>query len=338
MTKITLKYTLSPEAQRAELAAGRPAHAERAIDLEPTPELTRIAKIAPDGTATIERYVTNVDDRGCYGDSVPGYAVVLHQADHVLSDQADACAFLHECQLAVDAKCHQIATERRDRDAAREAERAANSARVLALAVDDVYDADGEHLGPSLGGVLTEEAQEHARAIRAEAQRRRDAAHERPEVEARAWAAENGECVLGSLPLQRAATEGRRVRREIARLVEARVREYLGASLAGGAALLPEFYGSETRDDVPTAEAYALRDRLVSEAPGLSAAAALPGTQIGYSDVCRIDVKPTGSAEWRTGVIVKVQHPWLTEEIRLAVLCASEAENLPGETEEDDAY
>lgn len=321
MSKIILHYNLSEKAQRAELAAGRPAQRARTFELDPTPELARIATINVDGSAKIERYATHVE---------PGHSIA-HEADRVLTDQADACLFLTECQTAVDREAFRLKSGRAAREAQRAAMVEANSARILALRADDLWDADGEDRSdaPPLGGECSPEAADHRDALHAERTRRRDAARERPEVEARTWAAQYGESALGYLPLQRAATEGRRVRGEITKLVEARIRTALEVSPGSHGVLLPDYYDKAERDDVPTAEAYTLRDILVADAPALARRAALPNTELEVSDVCRIDVAPRGGVDWRTGVIVTVDHPWLTKMLRFAIVCASEADDLP---------
>jgi hypothetical protein len=52
--KIEIRYTLSQSAQRAELGAGRPAHRDRSVFVDPTPELAKIALVSVDGRAVID--------------------------------------------------------------------------------------------------------------------------------------------------------------------------------------------------------------------------------------------------------------------------------------------
>lgn len=60
-TTITLLYCLSTSAQRVELASGRPAHAERRLDLTPDEELATLATITPGGVATIDYRTSPVE-------------------------------------------------------------------------------------------------------------------------------------------------------------------------------------------------------------------------------------------------------------------------------------
>lgn len=328
MTKIVLHYNLSETARRTELAAGRPAHRGRTFELDPTPELARIAEIADDGSAKIRRHSTNVSERGETetGAHVHGYAVVRHEADRVLSDQADACLFLTECRTAVDAKCRELKTQFAEREARCAAERDRRSAEILALTAD-LWDADGCKLDNAAGipsGECSTEAEQHRKALWAEREHRAAAARERPETEARAWAAENGEAALGSLPLQRAAREGKKVRSEISRLVEERVRTAV-AEAAGAAGAVSEHYTWRERDNVPSDEAYHLYDQLCTRISSIVRAMALPSEDVEVGPIARIDIAMSGDEDWRTGVMVTCRHPWLTETIEVAVLCASEA-------------
>lgn len=148
--------------------------------------------------------------------------------------------------------------------------------------------------------------------------------------EARLWAAEHAAARLGSPELARAAREERDVHRTITARSDERVAMTLG-SIAGEGRVV-ETFGSEERKGVPSRDAYALMDFLTGKKDLIAAAAGLPGVSVSIGPVERLDVAPTGPAVWRTGIVVTVEHPWLTGYREFSVL--AEPIDADGDTDE----
>lgn len=312
MSHITLHYVLSDEAQRAELGAGRPAHREREFKLEPTTELAKEANIDKDGNATIEKFRTKFED---YSGDVSrwGSEILIHEADHVLSNQEDALAFLLACDAAVALKQQNLRAaiaEKKRLQAERDAESARHRAERDAV------------------NAVEKAAREEREAHEAEAKRRFAA-------EVQDWAAEYGESRLGSPELKRAARERRDVVSEVRRLARERVRAVTAECLDNVNAPLGyivDTYESQPRDGVPSREAYALVDAIKAALPYIARESGLPDAKAEVSDIMRHDVAPKGDAVWRTGVTVTVSHPWLANAIEVDVI----SEPLPEEEESEE--
>lgn len=297
MSHITLKYVLSEEAQRAELAAGRPAHREREFQLEPTVELAKEAIIDAEGNATIKSLCTKFDASS--GEvSHWGSESVQHEANHVLSDQNQALAFLHTCDTAVRAKRLNILADKEERERLRvkyNAERA--------------------------------EAEAKTKAERLEKEARESEARRRFETEVQDWAAEHS----ASPELKRAARERRAVVSEVRQQAKERVIAAV-TEIVSTIGFVVETYESQPREGVPSREAYALLDLLKSSLLSIADASGLPKAEAKISDILRHDVAPQGSAVWRTGVTVSVDHPWLANAIEVDVTSEAPPEE---EIEED---
>jgi hypothetical protein len=133
--------------------------------------------------------------------------------------------------------------------------------------------------------------------------------------EARRWAREYGRSLLGSPELQRAAGEDRNVLPRIRRLVALAAEHAIEHAIAGlQDARVVKTYATEDRDDVPSAEAYALLDTLTAARGSIAEASALPGAEVTIGPIERYDVAPRGDAVWRTGVRVTLSHPWFDDD------------------------
>lgn len=296
MSHIILHYVLSEEAQRAELAAGRPAHIAREFQLEPTVALAEVATINTEGNATIKRTRTSIAENGYIEHEIE------HRADHVLADQADALAFLYACDAAVAAKRLNILAAKEERD----------QLRV-------------KHDAERVDREAAEKIKEVAQAARENEARRRF------ETEVQDWAAEHGETRLGSPELKRAARERRDVVGEVRRLSKERIIAAV-TEIVQSFGFVVYTYESKPREGVPSREAYALLDVLKSALLSTADAAGVPGAEASVSDILRHDVAPEGAAVWRTGVTVTVSHPWFSSAIEVDVT----SEAPPEDEEDDE--
>jgi hypothetical protein len=81
------------------------------------------------------------------------------------------------------------------------------------------------------------------------------------------------------------------------------------------ATILPadDYCSFETRDRVPSQEAYQIRDAVEAAIPLIVAAIPFPkAVQVELSGFGKLDVTPhERSTEWRAGFEVTVRHPWL---------------------------
>lgn len=145
--------------------------------------------------------------------------------------------------------------------------------------------------------------------------------------DARTWAAEHGGAL--SPQLARAAREGRQVRGEIARLVDAKVSACLGEKHPD-VPRVRAVSDEEDRPDVPSREAYGLYDALVSNVPDLIAAAVIPVALVQIHPISRFEIgEEDEPAVRRTGVRVTLRHPWTTATwVLLAEPLHDEAERL----------
>lgn len=226
--------------------------------------------------------------------------------------------------------------------AAKHAERVANLEQLLArLEADPMigvnkagqwttweigFDAHGdghnwpEPMRPRLAAVRARAEAEIARKAKAEAERQRSIDHDLG-----LWAAEHGGIL--SPEIARAAREGRRVQAAVIEAVERRVTDALRANVRilwrnddtpqflpiWREWILREVDQEEERDDVPTAEAYALLDSVTAAKGAISEAAALPQVAVVVGPIARFDVGTGKNILWRTGVKVTVDHPWIGE-------------------------
>jgi hypothetical protein len=161
----------------------------------------------------------------------------------------------------------------------------------------------------------------------AEKARKVAAAHE-----ARLWLAEHATTRLDAPELGRAARESRRCDATLLEVVTARVSHAVATIVEPllNCNVLERTYGDEVRDDVPSRQAYALLDALIAAAPAIAEQSGLPHAVVEPGPIMRLDVAPKGSAVWRTGLIVEVTHPWLSQSISVPVICE------PLDTDEDE--
>lgn len=122
------------------------------------------------------------------------------------------------------------------------------------------------------------------------------------------WVTENGENVGLELSLIRAAKEGRDVTSAMIDATKARIFAELNA--VEPETVLYAITG-DTYSQAPTTRAYAIRDSLVGRIDEIRKAAILPTPKVTISDFVYVDVAPVGEEVLRTGIEIKVFHPWL---------------------------
>lgn len=343
MAHITLKYILSEAARRYELAQGLSAAEQRTLILSPTSRLAQIAQLDGDnGVIDLSNPVhLTMSGQQVRYPVVPGVSVP-HEADHVLTE-ADGEAWVLAHQAAVQAKVDHLKAEAaaiRMREEAERAQRAAErSAHALALTVDDLYDAAGGKRMGAPDGPMSPEANTHLAAMKALGSARADAARARSRAEQAArlhecelWLSEHAAVKLGDATLGRAAKEHRTglaaaLRKCVRRRVRAIVSSMSGFPCAN-------WYGQEERSDVPTADTYALLDKLVADkSSAILEAVGLPQASVQLT-IHRLDRAPKGTAVWRTGILVTVSHPWL--EATVVAPAYVEDPDVDGDDDDDD--
>jgi hypothetical protein len=130
--------------------------------------------------------------------------------------------------------------------------------------------------------------------------------------------------------LVRAAREGRVVTRALREIWQARIEEVMVKALPVGGRSV-EVYRQSARDDVPSAQAYALFDALLDSVHRLEAV--MDGsTTVRVGEIKRSDVHPSNNRHcWRTTVQVRCEHPWFE-----AWAADYTAEDVPSFDEQED--
>jgi len=323
--KIQIKTNLSTE------AALKLGLTERG-NLLVTPTSDELLALSDDDRQLLACYVASSDDaRGAWQ-----YGTVLHVTAAGWPGVVAGLAAKRE----VDTQKAEAAKRDEENRAKREIERAAERERGLRELTERLVVAEADPASLIVEGRVrsvegdlslyeiapSQEIRERIGAVskRAEAilAERKAEAIERAEAEPRAWCAEHGAAL--SLPLQRAAREGRRVRAELTKLVLDRVRNQItaiGDSLnVDGIGEIATSYNEQLRDGVPSEAAYRVLDACTAARDDITEAAVIPDLKIEIGPIARHDIAEHGTAQWRTGIEITVSHPWLDHDAGFVML------------------
>lgn len=344
MSHIKLHYTITETAARAELAAGRPAHRERELDITPNEYLASVTSLKDDGQASISlRRITFEEsgERSQYGN----YASLTAESPTVLDDTS-AEAWVRDVLRQVDAKSAELREKKQERQretrAAAESEKLKQAEREHQMAaVLDVWERDhaaaraagvantgmlkGFSGGHGDGYCVPNSLHERLKALRGQVTKEAEAERIERERSLLRWVEEHA--AEHSRPeLARAAREGRKLGSTPLELVESVLAE---RCRAGDCAVIMdnEWSGEpEPREDAPSAEAYRIYDALTERAAHL-------GEGLPYSvsvlPISRVDVETEKSnVDYRTCVPVRCG----------GAIVAVLTEPLRREEEESDEY
>lgn len=228
-------------------------------------------------------------------------------------------------------------------DAKRAAERAERVATFLKLGYDDLFDEYGQikngaklfywdelrvdreidcpetraHAKPFFARALVRRSEvaaaKEAAANAAMAQANK--LYESLECDLRAWAVS---CDLLPSNIRRAASEGRNIQEAVTQLAVKSLDDYLDSIFSHGIVCgwRHDTFGDEPRTDVPSQNAYDLVDhlsKLIKSGAVESVVFGLPNVVVEVGPISRFDISARGAPVWRTGVAVRVTHPWLRD-------------------------